>query len=53
MTVMPAKSEGIGPIAGVVIVAAVLLLGALYFWGAWLNKHEPAPPPFISDQQVL
>jgi len=36
----PKKDSKIGPIAGIVIVVIVLVIGALYFWGQRLNREE-------------
>jgi len=33
----PASKSSIGPIVGAIIIVALLILGALYFWGAHLN----------------
>ena len=35
--VQPNKSSSIGPIVGIVIIVAVLILGGLYYWGSRLN----------------
>jgi len=46
----------IGPIVGVVIIVLVLILGALYFWGARLNeieKESSAEAPSIAPQDIL
>ena len=37
---------GNGPIVGTIIIIVLLIFGALYFWGAQLNREE-APLPFI------
>lgn len=50
MSIRPEKQPSVGPLAGAAIVVAVLIIGALYFWGAWLNKQDPAPLPHIPDQ---
>ncbi|MDO8576117.1 MAG: hypothetical protein Q7R90_02275 [bacterium] len=36
----PAQKTPIGPIVGIVIIVALLILGALYFWGAHLNARD-------------
>lgn len=42
----------IGPIIGVVIIIVLLGFGALYFWGAYLNKREQSETlPLIPAQQ--
>jgi len=33
----PGQKSSAGPIVGAVIIVVVLILGALYFWGAHLN----------------
>ena len=44
----PAQKNSIGPIVGAVIIVALLILGALYFWGAHLNAQDPEDQlPFI------
>lgn len=43
---------GSGPIVGVVIIVLLLIIGALYFWGALLNDAEPQPLPFIPGDSV-
>lgn len=35
------KSSPVGPTVGVVIILVLLILGALYFWGANLNRPNP------------
>lgn len=35
-----AKKEPVGPIIGAGIVVVLLIIGALYFWGAELNKSS-------------
>jgi hypothetical protein len=35
---VPSKSSG--PIIGVVIIVILMVLGALYFWGARLNQQD-------------
>ena len=42
----PEKSSA-GPIVGTIIVIVLLALGALYFWGARLNRETPDELPFI------
>jgi len=33
----PGQKSSAGPIIGAIIIVVVLILGALYFWGAHLN----------------
>lgn len=40
------RSKSVGPTVGIIIVVVLMLLGALYFWGARLNR-EQAPVPYI------
>lgn len=41
-----------GPVVGAVIIILVLALGALYFWGAQLNKEKETDTlPLIPAQQ--
>lgn len=32
--------SGVGPIVGIIIIIVLLILGALYFWGAHLNAQN-------------
>lgn len=41
------KKSGAGPVVGIVIVVFLLIIGALYFWGAALNAREQEPLPLI------
>jgi uncharacterized protein HemX len=36
------KENKIGPVAGIIIVVIILIIGALYFWGKKLNEKQPA-----------
>lgn len=38
----PAHKSSVGPIVGTVIILALLVIGGLYFWGASLNRVNPA-----------
>jgi len=40
---LPKRKEH-GPLVGVIIVIVVLVFGALYFWGAYLNTHTSPTP---------
>ena len=45
------QKHGSGPIVGIIIILIVVLLGALYFWGALLNsKEEPETLPLITGE---
>lgn len=37
------RESRVGPIAGIIIVIAVLIIGGLYFWGAKLNEKTTEP----------
>lgn len=43
----PARKRPAGPIAGIAIIVILMIVGALYFWGAYLNRptaeNTPAP----------
>ena len=40
---MSAPSDsGAGPIVGAIIIVAVLVLGGLYYWGAYLEERDRA-----------
>lgn len=34
------KDSSVGPAIGIIIIIAVLIVGALYFWGSRLNKDS-------------
>ena len=36
----PAHKSGAGPLVGVIIIVGLLIVGALYFWGAHLNAQQ-------------
>ncbi|MEK7088207.1 MAG: hypothetical protein AAB952_00485 [Patescibacteria group bacterium] len=44
-----------GPVIGVVIIILILVVGALYFWGAKLNKEANQTPEDIlsAEDQTL
>lgn len=44
------KPSGMGPLLGIVIILAMILVGAFYFWGRALNQRDSNPPPYIPDQ---
>jgi len=35
--------RSVGPIVGIVVIIAVLIVGAFYVWGGKLSSSEPAP----------
>lgn len=37
----PAHTSSVGPVAGIVIIVLLLIIGAFYFWGAHLNAQNP------------
>ena len=37
----PAQKSSVGPIVGIVIIVVLLIVGALYFWGAHLDDQNP------------
>ncbi len=40
-----------GPIVGTIIILVLLIIGALYFWGASLNREDPSSNlPFIPPE---
>ncbi|OGG52748.1 hypothetical protein A3C20_03120 [Candidatus Kaiserbacteria bacterium RIFCSPHIGHO2_02_FULL_55_25] len=48
VTTMPKKKGGVGATAGIVIIVILMLFGALYFWGAYLNsKNQDQQLPLI------
>lgn len=42
-----------GPIAGIIIVVILMILGGLYFWGAQLNQEEETLPLIPGDGTTL
>ncbi len=48
----PKRRSGTGPIVGVFIIVLLLVVGALYFWGAELNRADAQPLPFIPGDSV-
>ncbi len=36
----PAQRSPIGPVVGIVIILALLIFGALYFWGGHLKARD-------------
>lgn len=49
----PEKSS-VGPVIGALIIVLLLAAGALYFWGAQLNKGgvNNAPPTILGDDSA-
>ncbi|HEY4495758.1 MAG TPA: hypothetical protein VJC04_00135 [Candidatus Paceibacterota bacterium] len=49
------ENKPAGPIIGVVIIILILVVGALYFWGAKLNKEANQTPENIlsAEDQTL
>ena len=49
------ENKPTGPIIGAVIIILVLIVGALYFWGAKLNKEDNKTPEDIlsAEDQTL
>lgn len=49
----PGHKEPIGPTVGIVIIVILMIVGALYFWGASMNRQNPnANLPFISGDSA-
>jgi len=45
------KRSNIGPTAGIIVILVLIVLGALYFWGAYLNqKNSVDQLPFITEE---
>ncbi|MDB5238324.1 MAG: hypothetical protein JWM46_594 [Candidatus Kaiserbacteria bacterium] len=38
------RKGGAGPTVGIIIIVILLIFGALYFWGAQLNKQQDQLP---------
>lgn len=47
VTLRVEQRSSAGPLVGTTIIVVLLLLGALYFWGAKLNQNAAAPLPVI------
>ena len=47
----PQQHTPVGPIVGIVIIIAILLLGAFYFWGEQLKNSNSNPPAYIPGDQ--
>lgn len=49
------ENKPAGPVIGVVIIILILIVGALYFWGAKLNKEASRTPEDIlnAEDQTL
>jgi len=50
-----AKQKSVGPVVGIIIIVIVLVIGALYFWGAQLNRQSPedtSTPPLSSSDSI-
>jgi len=45
------RKSSAGPIIGTIIIIALLIVGALYFWGAHLNEQQN-PPPYIPGDSL-
>lgn len=43
-------ASSVGPVIGTIIIIALLALGALYFWGARLNRNTDVAP-YILDRE--
>lgn len=43
------EQGGMGPVVGVIIIAALLVLGGLYFWGASLDQAADELPLIPGD----
>jgi hypothetical protein len=46
------KRASIGPVVGIVVILLLLGFGALYFWGASMNR-EPEPLPLIPGDSAV
>lgn len=46
-----ARKQPAGPIVGIVIILILTIIGALYFWGAYLNRPSAgsAPSPITQN----
>ena len=53
VSIPQSKPSSVGPFIGTILVVAILLLGALYFWGKWLNEQELAPLPYIPNDPAI
>jgi uncharacterized protein HemX len=39
-----------GPFFAIIIILALMLAGAFYFWGRALNQRDQNPPPYIPEE---
>ena len=44
-----ARKSSAGPVAGTIIIIVLLIIGALYFWGAHVNQQKNLPPYIPAD----
>ena len=52
--VPPVKKSGIGPVVGIIIIIILTGFGALYFWGAYLNRQAAQDElPFIPGDNTV
>lgn len=51
--IQPMKQKSIGPVIGIVIIVIVLIIGALYFWGARLNRQAPVEAQPLSSSDII
>ena len=46
------KKTAIGPVVGIIIILILLSFGALYFWGASMNREQEQLPFIPEDNSV-
>ena len=46
------RKSGAGPMIGIVIIILLTTFGALYFWGAAINRAQQQPLPLIPGDTV-
>lgn len=49
----PHKKSGMGASVGVIIILLLLAFGALYFWGASMNREQEELPFIPGDSTEL
>lgn len=47
---VPEEKTHVGPLIGIIIIAVVMILGGLYFWGQKVNDMIPPHKDVASDQ---
>lgn len=46
------RRSSVGPVVGIIIIIVLMVVGGLYFWGAYLNQEPHDPPPSIATNNL-